>query len=439
MTVEPMGDWRRTHYSVDVTPDKSGESVILMGWVQDIRDLGGITFIILEDIKGKVQITVPRDKVNPSLLSKVESLQRQFCIGVKGKIKKMPKAPGGAEVIPEEIKILNVAKHPLPLDLTGKTPAKIDVRLDARPLDLKRSVNRAIFKIQQVTLESIRSFLSERGFIEVHTPKIIASATEGGTELFPVAYFGREAFLAQSPQLYKEELTIAFEKVYEIATFFRAEESHTRRHLSEFVSIDIEAAFSTQEDVMKILEELIRFVCKSVSEKCVKELEVLNHKVEVPSLPFKRLTYTEVIEELADLGFNIPWGEDISTPAFRKLGEVHKGFYFITDWPREAKAFYLMPKSDDPKVCEAFDLMWSWIELASGGTRIHLKDLLIERLKEKGLHPESFQYHLKAFDYGMPPHAGWAIGLARLMMVLTGRSNIREVVLFPRDRFRLTP
>ena len=439
MDVESLNDWRRTHYSVDVTPERNGEEVTLLGWVQDIRDLGGIFFIILEDIKGRVQITVPRNKVDQSLLEKIEKLQRQFCIGVKGKIKKMAKAPRGAEVIPSELKILNVAKHPLPLDLTGKTPAKIDVRLDARPLDLKSSINRAIFRIQHVVLDCIRSFLSERGFIEVHTPKIIASATEGGTELFPVAYFGREAFLAQSPQLYKEELTIAFEKVYEIATFFRAEESHTRRHLSEFISIDIEEAFSTQEDVMKILEEMIHHICKGVSERCVNELETLKYKVEVPSLPFKRLTYTQVLEELDDLGIHIPWGEDIHTQAFRKLGEVHPEFYFITDWPKEAKAFYLMPRKDDPRICEAFDLMWSWIELASGGTRIHLKDLLIERLREKGLHPESFQFHLKAFDYGMPPHAGWAVGLARLMMVLTGRKNIREVVLFPRDRFRLTP
>ncbi|MEM2875663.1 MAG: aspartate--tRNA(Asn) ligase [Candidatus Bathyarchaeia archaeon] len=439
MEIEQLGDWRRTHYSVEVTPDKNGEPVTLLGWVHDIRDLGGIFFIILEDIKGKVQITVPRNKVNPSLLEDVKRLQSQFCIGVRGEIKEMAKAPGGAEVIPREIKIFNVAKHPLPLDLTGKTPAKIDVRLDARAIDLKRDVNKAIFRIQHIVLDRIRKFLSEKGFIEVHTPKIIASATEGGTELFPVAYFGREAFLAQSPQLYKEELTIPFEKVYEISTFFRAEESHTRRHLSEFISIDIEEAFSTQEEVMRTLEEMMQLVCKTVSEECVNELRTLRHKVEIPSLPIKRLTYTEVLDDLNELGIGIPWGEDIPTQAFRKLGEMHQGFYFITDWPREAKAFYLMPKRENPRICEAFDLMWSWIELASGGTRIHVKDLLIERLKEKGLHPESFQFHLKAFDYGMPPHAGWAVGLARLMMVLTGRKNIREVVLFPRDRFRLTP
>ena len=437
--MEDLGDWRRSHYSNEVNPEMDGETVTLLGWIREIRDLGGIIFLILEDREGAVQITVPRDKVDQKIVEKVEKLQRQFCIGIKGKVKKMPKAPRGVEVIPSEIKILNPAKHPLPIDPTGKSPAKIDVRLDWRALDLRSEINRAIFKIQHVTLQSIRNFLSERGFIEVHTPKIIASATEGGTELFPVAYFGREAFLAQSPQLYKEELTLSFEKVFEIAPFFRAEESHTRRHLSEFISIDIEAAFADQNDVMKILEELIHHLCLEVSKKCSEELKILNHKVEVPSLPFKRYTYTEIIEELNDLGFHIPWGEDISTPAFRKLGEVHKGFYFIVDWPTEAKAFYLMPRSDNPKICEAFDLMWSWIELASGGTRIHNKDLLVKRLLEKGLRPESFQYHLRAYEFGMPPHAGWAIGLARLMMVLTGRRNIREVVLFPRDKFRLTP
>jgi len=439
MKTDKLGDWRRTHYSTDMKPELDGKEVLVLGWVQDIRDLGGIRFVILQDKNGTVQITIPRDEANSRVLKKADSLQRQYSIGVKGVARKMEKAPRGVEIIPSEIRILGVAKQPLPLDITGRTPAEIDVRLDARVLDLRRDENQAIFRIQHVALEATRSFLSKRGFMEVHTPRIIVSATEGGAALFPVAYFKREAFLAQSPQLYKEQLILDFEKVFEIGPFFRAEESHTRRHLSEFISIDIEEAFATANDVMKVLEELIHQICKDAKKRCGRELKILKHKIDVPKTPFKRFTYDEVLEELKEKGIHVPWGEDIPTPAFRTLGKLHPYYYFLTDWPTKSKAFYIKPRDDNPDLCEGFDLMWHWIELASGGTRIHSKKLLIKRLTEQGLRPESFKSHLQAFDYGMPPHAGWAIGLARLVMALTGKRNIREVVLFPRDRFRLTP
>ena len=219
--------WKRTHYTMEVTQDLNGKEVILTGWIRDIRDLGGIKFLILRDKEGTVQITVPKDKANINLVKQIEDLQRQDCVSIKGIVRKMEKAPRGVEVIPKSIIVLNAAKQPLPLDITGKTPADIDVRLDARILDLIRSENQAIFRIRHVALEATREFLSKNGFIEIHTPKIIATATEGGANLFPVAYFEREAFLAQSPQLYKEQLVIDFEKVYEIGPTFRAEKSHT--------------------------------------------------------------------------------------------------------------------------------------------------------------------------------------------------------------------
>jgi nondiscriminating aspartyl-tRNA synthetase len=439
MKTNKLGDWRRTHYSTDIKPELDGKEVLVLGWVQDIRDLGGIRFVILQDKNGKVQITIPRDEAKSRVLKKAGSLQRQYSIGVKGMVKKMENAPGGAEIVPSEIRILGVAKQPLPLDITGRTPAEIDVRLDARVLDLRQDENQAIFRIQHIALEATRSFLSKRGFIEVYTPRIIVSATEGGAALFPVAYFKREAFLAQSPQLYKEQLILDFEKVFEIGPFFRAEESHTRRHLSEFISVDIEEAFATADDVMKVLEGLIHQVCKDVETRCGRELKILKHKIDVPKMPFKRFTYDEVLEELKEEGIHVPWGEDIPTPAFRTLGKLHPYYYFLTDWPTKSKTFYIKPRDDNPDLCEGFDLMWHWVELASGGTRIHSKKLLIKRLTEQGLRPESFKNHLQAFDFGMPPHAGWAIGLARLVMALTGKRNIREVVLFPRDRLRLTP
>jgi aspartyl-tRNA synthetase len=439
MSLDSIGDWRRTHYSIGVRPELDGQEVTLFGWVQEIRDLGGIRFIILQDREGTVQITVPRKKVSSEVLSKSDALQRRYSIGVKGIVKKTEITPRGVEVIPKEIKIFGTASPQLPIDITGKVPAQLEVRLDARALDLCREENIAIFKIQHTAVEAIRSFLFERGFIEVHTPRIIASATEGGAALFPVDYFERKAFLAQSPQLYKEQLVMSLEKVFEIGPFFRAEESHTRRHLSEFVSIDIEQAFASAEDVMRLLEQLMQHTCMVVGEKCERELAILKHRVDVPEIPFKRLTYDQVLEDLRKEGIEIPWGEDIPTPAFRTLGKIHPCFYFITDWPTRSKAFYIKPRDDNPEICEGFDLMWRWIELSSGGTRIASKELLVKRLREKGLNPESFKYHLQAFDYGMPPHAGWAIGLERLTMMLTGKKNIREVTLYPRDKFRLTP
>lgn len=439
MKLDPIGDWRRTHYSLEVKPELDGQEVTLFGWVQEIRDLGGIRFIILQDREGTVQLTVPRKKVGSEVLLKADALQKRYSIGVKGIAKKIDITPRGVEVIPKEIKIFSTASPQLSIEITGKVSAKLDVRLDSRALDLCREENIAVFKIQHTAVEAIREFLFERGFIEVHTPRIIASATEGGAALFPVDYFETKAFLAQSPQLYKEQLVMSLERVFEIGPFFRAEESHTRRHLSEFVSIDIEQAFANAEDVIQLLEQLMHHTCEKVNETCRKELATLNYRLEVPEIPFKRLTYDEVLRDLKGEGEEIPWGEDIPTQAFRTLGKIHPYFFFITNWPTRSKAFYIKPKEDNPELCEGFDLMWRWMELASGGTRIASKELLMKRLREKGLNPESFKHHLQAFDYGMPPHAGWAIGLERLTMMLTGKKNIREVTLYPRDKFRLTP
>jgi aspartyl-tRNA synthetase len=439
MNLDSIGEWIRTHYTSNVTPEIDGQEVTLFGWVQEIRDLGGIRFIILQDREGTIQITIPKKRISPEVLGKSDLLQKRFSIAVKGTVKKTNMTPRGIEVIPQAIKIFSTAIEQLPLDITGKTPANIEARLDARPLDLCQDQNLATFKIQHTALEAIRSFLFQKGFLEVHTPRIIASATEGGAELFTVDYFGQKAYLAQSPQLYKEELTLSFEKVFEVGPFFRAEESHTRRHLSEFVSVDIEEAFANAQDVMQLLEQVIHHACTTVKEKCVSELSVLKYKFEVPQIPFKRLTYDQVLDDLKKQDVKVPWGEDIPTEACRVLGKLYPFFYFITDWPTHAKAFYIKPREDKPEVCEGFDLMWRYIELVSGGTRISQKDQLIQRLKEKGLNPESFKFHLQAFDYGMPPHAGWAIGLERLTMILTGKKNIREVALYPRDRVRLTP
>lgn len=439
MKTDSLDDWRKTTSTSDVTSESDGKEVTLFGWIKEIRDLGAVKFLILQDREGTIQLTIVKNRAEEKVLRKTDLIQTQYCVAVKGTVKKTSMTKRGFEVIPREIKILGVAQHPLPLDVTGKTSALLDTRLNARVLDLCHEENRALWSVQSKALEALRQFLTDRGFIEVYTPRIISTATEGGAALFSIDYFDQEAYLAQSPQLYKEQLTLCFEKVFEIGPFFRAEASHTRRHLSEFISIDIEQAFVKSSDVMKLLEEIMHFTCTTVKENCRKELEILKHEVEVPKLPLKRLTYSEVLEELKTEGNSVPWGEDIPTPAYRTLGKLHPYFYFVTDWPTESKPFYIAPKDDQPEVSEGFDLMWRWMELASGGTRVHAKSVLMHRLKEQGLNPESFRHHLQVFDYGVPPHAGWATGLERMVMMLTGKRNIREVVLFPRDRSRLTP
>jgi nondiscriminating aspartyl-tRNA synthetase len=440
MKLDDLGNLRRTHFSAQITPKLAGKEVIVMGRVVDMRDLGGIKFFILSDITGTIQITTPKAKTGKKLLAKIDELTKESSVAVKGKVVAARQAPKGVEVLPLEIRILNLASTPLPLDPRGRVKANLDTRLDARGLDLRRSESIAIFKIRHQAVQAIREYLISQDFIEVHTPKIVATATESGAALFPVSYFEKEAFLSQSPQLYKEVLTGCFERVFEIGPIFRAEEHDTPRHLNEATSIDIEAAYAAADDVMEILEELIVCVFDQVKQKCVDELKVLGHKLKVPKKPFPRITYDEAIKKLEHAGVKVPWGEDLSTPAEKKLGEIIGGAYFIVDWPIAIKPFYIHPKKGDPKLSEAFDLMFGELELASGGTRIHQADMLVGQLKEKGLNPQNFESHLVNFKYGaVPPHAGWGLGLDRLTMVLTGAENIRECVLFPRDRQRLTP
>jgi len=378
-------------------------------------------------------------KEQKDLVELFYNLTQESTVSVVGTVKADARAPGGFEIVPSEIVVHSLAKAPLPLDVSGKVPADFDTRFRERILDLRREESRAIFKIISVALRAIREELYEMGFIEVFTPKIVAAATEGGAALFPVAYFGREAYLAQSPQLYKELLAGAFERVFEIAPAWRAEESDTPYHLSEFISVDVEMAFTNYEGVMNVLERVIKRVVKDVKEVASKELQILKYEPPDVRIPVKRITYAEAVRLLNESGEKIELGEDISTPHLRRLSElIDEEVYFIVDWPDKARPFYTMPK-DDGVFSESFDFVWRNLEIASGSTRVHSKDLLIKRLTERGLNPDNFSFFLKWFDYGMPPHAGWGMGLARLGLMLTGVKNVREVTTFPRDKKRLFP
>lgn len=436
--LDSLADWRRTHYSSVIRPVNDGKNVTVFGWVSGIRNQGGVVFVVITDKEGVMQITVHRDKAPKELLSKVESLSEHASIGVRGKVRSMAKAPSGAEIIPKDIKVLALPQKVPPFELHAETLPSLDKRFEIRAIDLRRPKAYAIFKIREKALEIIRSFLKERGYREVNTPKIIASATEGGAALFPLLYYDKEAFLTQSPQLYKEQLVMAFERVFEIAPAYRAEQSRTLHHMSEFLSVDIEEAYVDYKDAMYTLEELIKTLHSKINAERSNELKMIG----VGKLPaiekIPMITYDSIIELVQGNDVKTEWGDDLSSELLDSISEDLPSYYFITDWPTRSKPFYIKPAAK-PDISESFDLMHGALEIASGGTRISSKRDLVKRLKEKGLKPRSFESHLAVFDYGMPPHAGFGLGLERLLMVLTGQKNIREVSIFPRDQFRLTP
>jgi len=423
--------------SIDVSPDDEGRIVKLYGWALDRRDLGGIKFLILADRWGRIQIAWVRNKSNPEVEHIIDRIKLNDVLEVVGKVKKMPQAPRGVEIDPVQIRILNVSEHPLPLDPTDRVKSNLDTRLDARPLDVFRPRVKSIFLIKSVLLKTLREFFHENDFVEIITPRIIASATEGGAALFPLPYFDKVAYLAQSPQLFKEQMVIGFEKVFEIGPFFRAEPFNTTKHLNEFTSIDIEVAFADMYDAMSICEKMIKYVHEKIIEKCKNELETLGVKITPPQIPLKRFKYEEIISKLNERGVKVDFGDDLGSEELKNLDELMNEYFFITHWPSKIKPFYIKMNNDGTS--ESFDLNYGPLELGSGGTREENREKLVRQLIEKNLNPSNFSYHLKVFGYGMPPHAGWGIGLERLLMSLLKIDNIREVVLYPRDRFRLEP
>jgi len=412
-----------------------GHKVIVGGWVEDLRELGKLTFLTLRDVTGVSQIVV----AGQENLQQIKDLNRQSVVLITGTVQESKARDFAYEIKAEKIEILSRAVHPLPIDPLGRLESGIDNRLNARALDLRNQKTASIFKIRHEILLSMRKVLTDLGFLEVNTPKIIGSASEGGANLFSLKYFDKQAYLAQSPQLYKEQLTLGLERIFEISSFYRAEKSHTVRHLTEFTSVDIESAFMDYADVMDILEQLVVSVFEHVEKNCTEEQKNLGIDIKTPKTPFDRVTYKQAIEELEKQGLPLAFGDDLLDSHLRKLGEIHPGFYFLTDWPLKLKPFYIHEKEDDPAASKSFDLQYGYLELSSGGRRLHDPVKIRSRLVEQGLDPVQFEDHLRAFDWGMPPHSGWGLGLDRLIAVLTQIDNVREVVLYPRDPERLFP
>ena len=435
-----MAPFSRTHDIADVgAAEHMGERVVLCGWVEDVRRMGKMTFITLRDVSGISQV-IAKGEQSDSL----GEISRQSVVSVAGTVQETRARDFGFEVRADRIEVLARAVHPLPIDPIGRLESNVDTRLNHRALDMRNQKTASIFKIRHAVLQSLRGTLAGRErFIEITTPKIIGSASEGGANLFSLDYFGKTAYLAQSPQLYKEQMTMGLQRVFEISNFYRAENSHTGRHLAEFTSVDVEAAFMDYDDVMDLLESLVVEAYRSVADNCGREQEAIGHEVSVPQRPFERITYGRCIEELKEEeeeeGGGIEFGDDLLDSHLRIIGERHPGFYFLTDWPTRLKPFYIRGKDEDPSLSRSFDLQYGYLELSSGGARLHDPRALRARLAEQGLDPAQFADHLKAFDWGMPPHSGWGMGLDRLVATMTGMDNVREAVLYPRDPGRLAP
>ncbi len=429
-------------YTADAEP---GDDVTVAGWVHEVRDLGGIAFLILRDATGKIQIKFEKDEMDEELVETGLDVARESVISVTGAVDEEPRAPTGVEITPTDLEVVAPADPQLPLDPSEKVDAELSTRLDNRTLDLRKDEVQAIFEIRAEILRASREHFREVGCTEITTPKIVATGTEGGTELFPITYFGEEAFMNQSPQLFKQLMAGSnLERVFEIGPIFRAEEHNTPRHLNEATSIDFEGAFCDHHDAMDVVEGVVKAVYAAVDEHCGEQLETLElaDAFELPDGAFPRLSYEEAIERINATGAldeQLVWGDDLPTEGEKALGADVGGHYFITDWPSEIKPFYIMDHADDETLSTGFDLMHPDMELVSGGQREHRYDHLVAGFEQQGLDPDQFEYYTKMFKYGMPPHAGFGLGGERLVMTMLELENIREAVLFPRDRQRLSP
>ena len=414
------------------------------GWVQDVRALGGIAFVTLRDRFGTIQITLPKKKIDPALFEELTKLPRESVVAVTGEVKASNQTALGLEIIPSAVEVYSKAATPLPLGVVDKVNVEMDTRLNHRFMDLRKPEIRAIFELKAMMVELIEECVRENGFNQVYTPKINAAGAEGGAELFKIQYFDKPAFLAQSPQLYKQILmSTGLDRVFELGPAFRAELSNTNRHVTEFISFDGEMSWiENEEEVMAMIETIVDHVLTGLKERGKKQLEILGKEIKVPARPYPILTYSECLRMVQDAGLPLKEGDDLGTEGEKIIGDkmAEKGveLYFIAEYPEEAKPFYIMEKDGTP-YSFSFDLDYKGQEISSGGQREHRYDRLVARMEKKGLNPADFEFYLEAFRYGMPPHGGWGIGIERLLVKMLDLGNIREAILFPRDPARLTP
>jgi aspartyl-tRNA synthetase len=423
---------------IDQLSKKIGETVLVKGWAQEFRGQSKIKFMLLRDNSGVVQCVV----FDPALFDESAKITTESVVSLEGtvktaNVKSAEVTENTIEIEVKKLEILSIAE-PLPITIVEKDKTIItdlSKRLDFRFLDLHKREVQAIFKIQSTILQAYHKFMVKEGALEAQFPSIIGASSEGGTEVFSVQYFERKALLSQSCQLYKQMLACSLEKIFAVFTVWRAEKHNTVRHLNESRQFDFEMAFADDKAVMDVLARCVQAMVKAVLEENAKELNLLKVELKVPGV--KYITFAETAEMMQNKGIHMG-ADDLSGEAEEKLGELYPDtIVFVHDWPISGKPFYIMPKGDE--LSYGFDAIYKGMEISSGGQRIHLPDLLTERLVVKGLNPENFKSYIDSFRYGAPPHAGWGMGVERLTMLITGLKNIREAVLFPRDRDRLTP
>jgi len=436
---------KRTHY-IGELKKAVGKDVVVVGWVHDIRLLGGINFLLLRDMDGIVQITAQKNKISSELLKKVEGLHNEDIVAVKGTIQKTTKTKSGVEIIPKQVEKIHASEPILPLDPRRVTKANLDTRLDWRSLDLRSPENLAIFKIQSRLMTSMEEYLLNNKFLKVFTPSLIGGISEGGSDVFPVVYFNKQVFLRQDPQLHRELLIAAgFEKIFETGPSWRAEKSHTIWHMTEHRTIAAEVAFIEDEhDVMKVEENMVVYALEKIKKECGEQLEILDKKIKIPKTPFPELQFPKIYDILEELGKPMTKGEDLNREAEEILGNYVKEkfkseFFFVNRFPFAVKPFYVMRVDKNPTWARSVDLVFKGMEMSSGGQREHRHQKLISQIKEKGLKLDSLKWFTEVFKYGIPSMGGYSLGIERFTMKLLNIGNVREATLFPRDTERVLP
>lgn len=421
-----------------------GEEILLQGWIHRIRQLGQISFLLLRDRSGVIQTVMEEGTVD------FPKVSNEFVVAIRGKVGEDKRAPGGIEVRVKELHVISPALGISPVEINKKIDllkTNLDTVLAFRPLSLRNPDIRAIFKVQAEIIRAFREFLLKEGFTEIQTPKIVATGTEGGSQLFPVQYFERQAYLAQSPQFYKQIMVgSGFERVFEVGHAYRAEEHNTARHLNEYISLDLEMGFiEDEEDIMQMEVGLLKFIFEHLRCTCESELQLYKAKIpgfkDVPRrtlVEAKDILKSQYSKDLGGAKDLDPEGERLICQHINK--DTGEELVYITGYPVEKRPFYTMPGPDSSaQLTRSFDLLYKGEEITTGGQRIHNYDQLLENMKKHGLRVEDFEFYLQTFKQGMPPHGGLAIGAERLTKQLLNLSNIREASLFPRDRTRISP
>jgi nondiscriminating aspartyl-tRNA synthetase len=422
-----------------------GEHVRVAGWLASLRRLGGVSFLVIRDGFGMIQVVAEDEEALAPLLSPPAGLES--VVAIEGLVAPAIQAPGGIELAKPRIEVISSVRETPPLVLSKRQlKANLATQLDHAVIANRHPSRRAILRLGAATMEAFRLALLAQGFTEIQSPKIVAAATESGSNVFQLDYFGRPAYLAQSPQLYKQMMVGVFERVFEVGPAFRAEPHDTTRHINEFVSLDAEMGFIKDHfTVMEVLRDTMAAICGSLLQQCSAELELLGVEIPAVAQPIPYLHISEAQELIYRLHATDVRGEpDLSPQDERWLGEWARkehgsDFLFVTGYPTKHRAFYTAPDPERPAYSNAFDLIFRGTELVSGGQRLHRLEDYLEVLEERELPVEPFLDYLEAFRYGMPPHGGFAIGLERFLMQLTGLPNIKLATLFPRDLNRLKP